>query len=251
MSRVNIGEAYNRLKYRPSACNTPVADQLKDELIRLRKSTRKALQQSWDEVEILQKQCAINTEVISQHDHVMEQMRKKEKTWQGRCLAAEAKLLETSEARDSMRDSFPQSKLPEENPQRSQRRLTFPQGPNNEEKLQEMSEQTVPSRNRRLSLHETVRSWVGRNDNHNEIPIELVLKIHSRDEAISSLEQTLDENIKSMQGLQAEMQSLIVTQRMKEKKIHDSHLQKEEEFKGQVESLRKELSQAVSRNNVY
>jgi len=37
---------------------------------------------------------------------------------------------------------------------------------------------------------------------------------------------------------------------MEEKKIHDFYLKKEEDFKGQLESLRKELSQAVSNNNV-
>jgi len=249
MTFVNVGEAYNRLKYRPSASNTPAVDQLKDELPRLHKVRRNALQQSWDELDILHKKCARHTEVISQHDNVIEQMRKKEKIWQGRCLAAEATLLEKSKARSSIRGAFPLSKLLE-NPQRSRRRLIFPQKPNDKAKSKEMSEQTLSRHYKKLSLTETLQSWVGRNDDHYEIPIELLLKIHSRDEAISSLEQTLDENIKSMQGLQAEMQSLVITQRIKEKKIHDSHLQKEEDFKRQVESLGNELSQAVSKNNI-
>jgi len=283
MSRANIGEAYYRLKYRPSASETPVADQLKEELIRLRKSTRNALQQSWDEVETLQKQCAINTEVIAQHDTVIEEMQKKEKAWQIRCRAAEAKLQDKpdsfpqrkhSEERDSLRLSeereqswgqnmlsFPQRKHSEErDSSRFQRRTTFPQNmqerPTDEAKLEEISEQRrSPRHHKRLSLGQSVgqsvRSWVGRNDDQNKMPIELVLKIRCRDEAISSLEQTLDENIKSMQGLQAEIQSLVVTQQMKVKKIYDSHAQKEEDFKGQVDSLRKELSDAMSRNESY
>jgi len=263
MSRVNIGEAYNRLKY--SASNTPVADQLKEELIRLRKSTRSALQQSWDEVETLQKQCAINTEVIAEHDTVIADMKKKEKSWQIRCRAAEAQLQDKSEDGEPLqgnsRVSFTQSKdaeekerdpLPDHNKvsvKKSSsrlRRATFTFG---ESKLEDMPQRVTPRHHKRFSLIHSARSWVGRHDDdQKEMPIELVLKLHSRDEAISSLEQTLDENIKSMQCLQNEIQSLVVTQKMKEKKICDSHAQKEEDFKGQVESLRKELSMAMSRN---
>jgi len=273
MSRVNIGEAYNRLNYKTHESNTPVVNKMKDELIRLRTSTRVALKQSFDERETMRKQCDINTKIISEHEHVIDQMKKIENMWQERALAAEAKLLERPESRVSTRGSFLQKELSRalivELPRLSQRRLIFPQGSNGEAKSREISEQTVPfpRQSRRLSISETMCSWIGRNDNKNDIPIEnnkhdeipienddseipmdFILKLHSRDEAISSLEATLNENLTSYQGLQTDMQSLL-TERIKEKKIHDSHLQKEEDFKRQLEFLRKELSHSVSKNN--
>jgi len=74
-----------------------------EELIRHRKSMWNTLQQYMDEVECLQKQCAINTETTAQRDVYIAEMRKKENAWQQRCLIAEAKLQHKLEENDSLR----------------------------------------------------------------------------------------------------------------------------------------------------
>jgi len=224
-----------RLNYRPPMSNTASTDQLRMELFRLRKSTRRALLQSWDRAESLRKECDINTKVIVQHEDVIVEMRKKEKGWQRCCLIAEAKLQEKSKEIDSSRCHKMLSS--------SQCKQSV-EDQNDEGKLQEIPEQRDSSQyNKILSFCQNVRLLAGQNDDQNKL--EFVLKISSRDEAISSLEQTLDETIKSTQDLQAEIQSLAVTQRIKEREIYDSYAQKEEIFKGQIESLRKELSKAM------
>jgi len=248
MSRANI-KAYYRLNDRPLVNKTPAADQLKEESIRLDRSTRDALQQSWDEVESLQKECAISTARIAQHDNAIDEMRRKEKAWQGCCLIAEEKLREKLEKANSL-----QCHIKLSSPQHKQ---SVEDG-NDEAELHRISEQRGSSRyNNILSYPKSGRSLApksGRslacqNDDQNEL--ELALKISSRDDAISSLEQVLDENIKSTQNLQAELQSLVVIHRMREKEIYDSHAQKEEDFKYQVQSLRKELSKAMLMNETY
>lgn len=241
MSRASIGEAYYRLKYEAYESKAPVCNQLNRELISLRKSTRNALQQSWDEVETLQQQCAINAEVIAQHDTVVTQMREQEKAWQGRCLIAEEKLKEKPEEKNSLRHhhklSFPQIKPSWVDRDDFQDSAT---------KSQETSEQRDSLRyHKRFSWPQSIRSWVGRNNERDNL--ELVLRISSRDEAILSLEQTLDEKLKSIQDMQTEMKSLVETQRTRENKMRDSHAQKEDHFNDQIESLREELSNTVSR----
>jgi len=369
MSRANICEAYYRLKYRKasllpseviepetvsavqnetfppprllrrSASTNLATDKVKQELIQHRKSMWNALQESRDEVECLQKQCAINTEIIAQHDDDIAEIRKKEKAWQQRCLIAEAELQNKSEDNDSLRcykrlvipqskksaesrndeaalqkkseerelqnnsdeskqsvedqlsiaEAELQNKSEENDSLQCYKKLVIPQSKkstesrNDEAALQRKSEQrelqknsdeskqsvedqndeaefneiwahtvsseqTVSSRYHKIiSFPQSGLSWLGRNDNQNKL--ELALKISSRNEAISSLEQTIDDNIKSIQDLQAEMQSLVVTQQMKVKEICDSHAEKEEDFKGQVKSLRKELLRLLRKNS--
>jgi len=237
MSRANI-EAYYRSNYRPPLSITPAANQLRMELFGLSKSMRRALQQSWDEADSLKKKCDINTKVIAQHDNEIADMRKKEKAWKGCCLIAEAKLQEKSEETDSIQChtmlSFPECKQSVD-------------GRNDKEQLQEISEQKCAlQNNERLPFPHDARLLVGQNDDQKTL--EFVLKISSRDKAISSLEQTLDETIKSIQDLQAEIQSLTVRQQMRDKQIYDSHTHTNKAFKGKIESLRKELSKAVLRN---
>jgi len=245
MSRANI-ETYYRLNYSHPVNKTPASDQLKEESIRLNRSTRNALQQSWDELESLQKECAISTTRIAQHDNAIDEMRRKEKAWQGCCLIAEEKLREKLEKDNSLQCRIKTSP--------SQHKQSVEDG-NDEAKLQKISEQRGSSRyNKILSFSNGVRSLAFKskrslsyqNDDENEL--ELALKIFCRDEAISSLEQVLEENIKSTQDLQAELQSLVVTHRMREKEIYDSHARSEEFFKYQIESLRRKLLKAVSMN---
>lgn len=234
MPNVNINETYCRLKYGSSESNVHVSDQSKDEseLTRLRKSTRKALQESWDEVDSLEQQCAIYTKIIAQHDEELANMQEKEKAWQGRCLIAEAKLQEISEQRDSLQYDM------------------MLDDQDNKAALHEISnKRDALQYPKRLSIYQSVRSWVSRNKDkdHSDAP-EFNLKLYSRDEAISSLEQTLGENLKHMQYMGTMMQDLEKSQQIKEKKIYDSNAQKEDHFKELIESLRKELSKSMLRN---
>jgi len=70
---------------------------------------------------------------------------------------------------------------------------------------------------------------------------DLSLIISSRDEIITSLEQTLNQELNSMQNMQHEMMCLMETQRIKEKRISVSHKQKEERLDKLVVSLRGKL----------
>mmetsp|Transcript_26042 Transcript_26042/g.30692 ORF Transcript_26042/g.30692 Transcript_26042/m.30692 type:complete len:263 (+) Transcript_26042:35-823(+) len=245
---VSIGSPVSVISYLSETQEEPKRE-LAEKLLRFREQSKAELQKSWDEVESLQKECAISTARIAQHDNAIDEMRRKEKAWQGCCLIAEEKLREKLEKANSL-----QCHIKLSSPQHKQ---SLEDG-NDEANLQKISKQRGSSRyNKILSFPKSGRSLApksGRslacqNDDQNEL--ELALKISSRDEAISSLEQVLDENIKSTQNLQAELQSLVVTHRMRDKEIYDSHAQKEEDFKGQVEALRKELSDAMSRNESY
>jgi len=223
MSRTNIGEVFYRLKYRSSESDSPISDTLNEELVRLRESTRKALQQSWDEVELLRQQCSTNNKVIAQHDKVFTVMREEKENWQARCLTAEVKL----QAAEPIFQGTPEQRDTSLHP-------------------------------KRLLCSQNVRSWVGRNDNKNDKDwpkdihnvTELFLKISSRDDAISLLEGALDEKLKSMQNMEVEMHSLVEEQRIKEKKVNDSHAQKEEHLKKLVDSLSKKLANAGSTNKI-
>jgi len=281
MSRATL-EAYYRLNCKSTVTKTPTADQLKEKSIRLNRSTRDALQQSRDELESLQKECAISTARVAQHDNAIDEMRRKEtqdalqqpwveleslqkecavstaripkhdnaidemrrkeKAWQGCCLIAEEKLREILEKVNSLQCHI--------NPSSPQRKQSV-EDRNDEAKLQKISEQRGSLRYNKILLFpksgRSLASTSGRSlacQNVDQNELKLALKIYSRDEGISSLEQVLDENIKSTQDLQAELQSLVVTHRMREKEMYDSHAQKEEDFKYQIESLRKELLKA-------
>jgi len=70
---------------------------------------------------------------------------------------------------------------------------------------------------------------------------ELSLIISSRDKKIVSLEPSLNQYLKIIQNMQAEMICLMEAQRIREKNLSSSHKQKEECLRKLVESLRKKL----------
>jgi len=205
--RTSICESYYKLKYRSDSAS-PTSNQLNEELDRLRESTRKSLQQSWDEAEALQEQCLASDESLIQ-------MEEEKKTWEERCLKAEAKLKKSAQQSG-----------------------------------------TLQYRKRR-SVSDSVMSWTSKKNNKensnkakDDIDVlEQGLKVSSRDDAISTLEQTLIEKLKSMQSMETEMQNLIEKQRIKEKKLHESHTNKEERLNLLVDSLREELANAKSRKH--
>lgn len=206
MSRANVGDAFSRLRHRPPS------EQLNEDIVRLRKTTRISLQISEHEVETLQRQCSIHTEAATQYDGALKQLREKKKVWQERCIAAETKLQEKEISKNR------------------NRRL----------------------RTKSLSFSGRDWSWSDRNntkDNTDRLTDEdLILKLSSRDQAISSLELALNDMSRLTQSMQVKIYEGEEKQRIKEKEIHDSHVQKEEHLKEIIDSLRKELANSVSRN---
>jgi len=215
MTRTNISEAYYRVKYRSDESSSPVSEDLKEELIRLRESTRKALEQSWDEMDSLGRQCAISSEKVAQQNGALTKVEEMKKTWQVRCLAAEAKLQTLTQQRE--RFHYP-------------KRLSLPQ-----------------------SIRRSVTAAINSSKNDPEGAVdasELALKLSSRDKAIASLEYTLDENTKSMNAMKLNMRNFNEKQRIKEENIKKSHALKEKQLKQVIDSLQKELSRTrnVSKN---
>jgi len=178
----------------------------------------------------------------------------------------DTKLQEISEPRESLQDhkrpaftgSTSSLKVGENNRPALIRSLSLPvrswpggndDGQDNETKLQEISEpkeilqdHKIPAFTRSISL------MVGRTKFKNEAVVsEFDRKLFSRDNAIVSLEKTLNDTSKSTRDMKAEMQSLVETQRIKEKKLDDSHAQKEKKFKEVIESLNKELCQEAAK----
>lgn len=202
---------------------------LEEELFRLRESTKAALQQSWNEVESLQRECSTNAEITAQLEGDLIDIREKETTWRVRCLTAEAKLmssLQGDESQSSKRTSFRENMLSWTNVN-----------------VDRNSKDSMPkdhdcSAEQSKASGEDSHSTLLFPQNHDKTQ-ELSLKIASRDEAITSLEETLEQNVKSMQNMQSEMQCLMTSQRIKEKNIADSHRRKEERLEKLVQSLRK------------
>jgi len=262
MSRTNISEVFSRLQ------NRSPSDHLNEDIDRLRKTTRIALQITEHEVENLRQQRSINTEAAAQHDEVVKNLQKTNKAWQERCLTAEAKLQETLKQRNGLhchkRPSFPsraQSRSGKNDsfPNRAQSwSCRYDSNDNTdltaEAKLEEIPEQenTLHYSNMFLLPIRRAQSWSARNyskDNTDQrTNIDLALKISSRDQAISSLEEALNEMSKRTLNMQAEIYDAEEKQRIKEKEVRDSHVQKEENLNEIIDSLRKELASSVSRN---
>mmetsp|Transcript_24539 Transcript_24539/g.28947 ORF Transcript_24539/g.28947 Transcript_24539/m.28947 type:complete len:294 (-) Transcript_24539:119-1000(-) len=286
MSRANVGEAYYRLKHRSYGSDTD-SDHLKEEFIRLRNSTRNTLQQSWIERESLHQQCGVCDEVIAIHNEELTEIRDRKEAWKERCLIAEATLQEPSEEKDSLRQ-YRRLSLPERlrlwaggnNEQnietkeiirprdslQDRKRPAFIRsaslpvrlwvGGNDDQdketKLQDISEQRDSLQDhKRPAFTRSISSVrVGRKKYKDNVHIsEFDWKLSSRDAAISSLEKTLNDNLKLTNNMEAEMQSLVETQRIKEKQMYDSHAQKEKKFKEVIESLSKELCKEVAQSS--
>jgi len=243
MSRANIGEAYYRLKYNSHDSCSPSED-LKEELIRLRESTRKALEQSWDEMGSLRRQCAISAEMVAQQNGALTKIEEKKKAWQLRCLSAEAKLqaITQTQQRDTLH--YPKRLSLTQSIRRSLK------APVNNDK------DDFKNWPKRLSLTQSIRRSLtapvnnDKDDSKDAIDLELVLKLSSRDKAISSLEHALDENTKYMNTMKLDMRNLKEKQRIEEENIKESYALREKQLEELVDSLQKELSRtrSVSKN---
>lgn len=258
---------------------------LEAELIRLRESTKEALQQSWEEVEELQERCSTHSKIITELENDVVESKKKEDFWHQRCLEAEKQLMqlqpigEITERAPNVEEDHSQ--------QRSQRNSSFilswknKSEPNNlssassqltENVGNDLSENPIQnpfsssidntfhtigthlsnfslSRNQKIKPLLSEQYEAGRTEKEEIARIsaltsqlqEMEVKLSSRDEAIRSLEQTLDQHVKSMHNMQSEMECMLASQRIKQQHINSAIKGKEENLNKRIASLQDDL----------
>lgn len=214
-------------------------------MIRLRESTKDALQQSWEEVETLQQQCAAHLDVTNQLENDVVEARRKEEYWHKRCLEAEFKLLRgDQEGNDKKTDGQKQhNRSHSMNPMFL---MSWPsiglknKGQDDQDSTEEAAEGAVDDA---FELEEEEADT----ELDSAKVLELEAKLKDRESAISSLEGTVDQHVKAMHSMQAEMRCMMETQRLKEKK-NQSTFQRKENF---LESRITALESDVEKKNSY
>lgn len=262
---------------------------LEAELIRLRESTKEALQQSWDEVEELQKRCSTHAKIIAELENDVVESKKKEEFWHQRCLEAEKQLLqlkpisEVGERSSSYEDADCPSS--EESPRSNSSFLLSwksKSDPTNlssscsSQRMQDTgSDGPLPnafSSGIDITLHSIGTHLsnfsLSRNQNQTKIkpPLsdqyeaerlekeeaakmaalsaqvrEMEVKLSSREEAIRSLEQTVNQHVKSMHNMQSEMECMVATQRIKQQNMNSAIKGKEENLNKRIASLKDDV----------
>lgn len=204
---------------------------LEAELVKLRESTKDALTKAWEEVESLQQQCASHLEITSQLEADFMETKKKEQYWHKRCLEAEKQLL--------------QCKSNESSPASSKRSLIVGSDNNflpwgRQAPARQYSQETV---NSRFSVKSTITEEMAsaRSLAADEEITELKMKLASRESAVQSLERTVSQHVKAMHTMQAEMQCMMETQRIKEKNAQANYIRKEDVMTKQVSTLKQAL----------
>jgi len=207
---------------------------LEAELIRLRESTKDALQQSWEEVETLQQQCAAHLDVTSQLENDIVEARRKEEYWHKRCLEAEFKLLQGTNKKND--DSGTKSRSHSLNP------MLLMSWPGMGLKNKAHDEQDMEAASYTLDVEE------GDSDSglENEKVLELEAKLKDRESAILSLEGTVDQHVKAMHSMQAEMRCMMETQRIKEKKNQNTFKRKESFLEDRISALENDTEKKES-----
>ncbi len=217
---------------------------LEAELIRLRESTKDALQQAWEEVETLQQQCTAHLEITTQMETDLMETKRREEYWHKRCLESEKLLLQKTSGNNTANNndleddasirvmgqeknfiSWPPLKLPRRKHSHSVDDSA------SKRTLGDMSVSTCQSTERTVTMTES-------DQEHYQMKVqELELKISSRDSAIKSLERTVSQHVKAMHTMQAEMQCMMETQRIKEKNAQSNFLRKEDVYEKQISLL--------------
>jgi len=212
---------------------------LEAELVKLRESTKDALQQAWEEVEILQQQCASHLEMTTQLEADFMKTKKKEHYWHKRCLEAEKQYM--------------QSNGPENSPQTSRSNLSvevgsfigwpsirgFARGIHRETSADTV-DGTLGEMSKSSLMTTSSNSW----QNDGAIA-DLKMKVTSRESAVESLERTVAQHVKAMHTMQSEMQCMMETQRIKEKNAQANYLRKENVIGKQMTSLHKDLEKRL------
>jgi len=209
---------------------------LEAELIRLRESTKDALQQAWEEVEILQQQCTAHLEIITQTETDLMETKRREEYWHKRCLESEKLLLQANNTNDpdSLRSlmsheknfiSWPSIKLSRRKGTSIEDSSKRPFCENSLSSTSFYTSTSLQSSSRTISESEQEKSK------------ELELKLSSRDSAIESLERTISQHVKAMHTMQAEMQCMMETQRIKEKNAQNNFVRKESLYQKEINIL--------------
>lgn len=214
---------------------------LEAELIRLRESTKDALQQAWEEVETLQQQCAAHLEITTQLESDFVETKKREEYWHKRCLEAEKQLMQnvTDSPSSSKRSLTSQEKNFIGWPS-----IRMMKNRSNEENnsRRTLGDSSVSS-SQIMSSCQSLRTYP---EDHDEERIqELEAKISSRDAAVRSLERTVAQHVKAMHTMQAEMQCMMETQRIKEKNAQANYLRKEDAMEKQITTLHDAMEEKI------
>ena len=218
---------------------------LEAELIRLRESTKDALQQSWEEVETLQQQCAAHLDVTNQLEHDVVEARRKEEYWHKRCLEAEFKLLRGDKDGTNKKTDVNNSDKPNKNRSNSINPMflmTWPSiGSKNKTEDDQNSELIEGMENYDFELEENTDPELDDGK-----VVELETKLKDRESAISSLEGTVDQHVKAMHSMQAEMRCMMETQRIKEKKNQSTFHRKENFLENRISILEMDVKKKNS-----
>jgi len=262
----------------PSTCFGDVQEETKleltEKLIRFREVSRIALQKSWDEVESLQQRCADHVKINAQLEIAENENQRRKEIWRVRCIALEEVIVQQSSEQKSL---FPLRKnmhlnastnlqeieetsclTPRASECLSTEEKHFPFSSMGALPYRRIIKRFLPSTshpdNTVLTLQRlrigapgaaTVRETdtsLQLYDNKKKHSQDFLLKISSRNEVIASLEQTLDERLKSIQNVRGEMKCLVDAHRIKEKRQSDVYKQKEERQERLVKRLRKEVN---------
>jgi cell division protein FtsL len=221
---------------------------LEAELVKLRESTKDALQQAWEEVEMLQQQCASHLEITTQLEADFMETKKKEVYWHKRCLETEKQLM--------------QSNPSEYSPQLSKRSVTNIEGifvgwpsirgfgrvsMNRQPSIDTIdsgksSKRSLDDYSARMSSSNSMKSECC----DKELVNDLKVKLFSREQAVQSLERTVAQHVKAMHTMQSEMQCMMETQRIKEKNAQTNFLRKEDAIVKQISALHAELEKKIN-----
>lgn len=199
---------------------------LEGELFRLRESTRTVLRQSWNEAKMLQKRCAVHLQFTSELEQQLTEAKNNENSGRIRCLAVEARLQSSRENKDNQLKT-------NEKPNLHKKMHTWKRGPSGNCVSLWYSESILSTTQ---TPDESARPANTQKDDHIKV---LLWKLSSRDEAITSLEQTLERHVKDMQYAKAEIVCSIDTQRIKEKRLSESHRRREQYLEKVIALYRK------------
>lgn len=208
---------------------------LEAELVRLRESTKDALQQSWEEVESLQQQCSAHLDITTQLENDVIEARRKQEYWHKRCLDAEFKLLQSNNKQSNM-----------DKPNNIYRNISNGSAHvlkpmmNNFNSWTGIKKEKSEDLSSSSSIEDETEVLHEKANEQSEKIEELEKKLVDRESTIDSLERTVERHVKTMHSLQAEMQCMMETQRLKEKKCKDTFRRKESFFEDQISNLQED-----------
>jgi len=236
---VSIGSPVSVISYLSETQEEPKRE-LAEKLLRFREQSKAELQKSWDEVESLYRKRADYVKMKSEFEKSLKESAEREEMWRGRCLEAEAAVMQkskqkvvqhlsnTSSFRDTMHLSLSRKlrridesdeiiSLPSE-----QRQLSYTG----------MSTRSIASLANNMSpIKSSKDTEIGQSTQFSlrkkKQFSDLLLKLSSRDLVIASLEGVLNELFNHVQTVQLEMECLIEAQQIKEKKLSDSIIRKQ------------------------